>query len=336
MRKLLSFLLPAALLAQAPVVGIIDVYGARKTTAAEVKSFLGLKTGVPLPASKGDLEEALEVMPGVVAAHIEAACCEDKKAILYVGIEERGAPHFDYHVPPTEKLELPAAIASEYKRFLDAVRDAGKAGQPVEDLSKGHSLLSDPVAREIQQSFTPLADHNLDILRKVIRTAADEEQRAIAAYVIGYTTRKAEIIPDLQYALQDSDDTVRNNAIRSLAALAVLSRKDKTSGIRVSSTWLVEMLNSVVWSDRNNAAVALVNLTETRDPNMLSQIRDRALFSLTEMAGWQYLPHALPAYIVLGRVKGYPEKELQDLWSSGHRGTVIEAKLKPAKSSSIR
>ncbi len=322
MRKFILILLPALALAQVPVVGIIDVYGVRKSSAAEIRDFLGLKTGAPMPASKGDLEERLEVMPGVVAAHIEAVCCAESKAILYVGIEERGAPHFDYHAPPTEVLELPAEIVQGYKRFLEAVREAARAGQPTEDLSKGHSLLSDPPAREVQTTFIALADMHLNGIQKVLRTAVDPEQRAIAAYVIGYTTKKPVIIADLQHALRDSDDTVRSNAMRSLAALAVLARKDTT--LRISATWLVEMLNSVVWSDRNNAAVALVNLTDSRDAGVLAQIKERALFSLTEMAAWQYLPHALPAYIVLGRVKGYPEQKLQELWSAGNRDTVIK------------
>jgi hypothetical protein len=56
---------------------------------------------------------------------------------------------------------------------------------------------------------------------------------------------------------------------------------------------------------------------------MLEQLRDRALPSLIEMARWEKLEHALPAYILLGRAMGIPEKELQDTWSAGHRDTII-------------
>jgi len=76
--------------------------------------------------------------------------------------------------------------------------------------------------------------------------------------------------------------------------------------VKISPTWFIEMLNSLVWTDRNNGAVALVNLTESRDAGTLDQLRDRALPSLVEMARWQYLQHALPAYILLGRAAGMP------------------------------
>lgn len=316
---------PSLTLAQPPSIGIIDVYGSRKIAAADIRKFLGITEGARLPGSKGDLEDRLEHMPGVVSAHVEAACCDDSKVILYVGVEEKGAPHFDYHAPPAGDVELPEEVVATYRRFLIAVREAGRTGQVSEDLSQGHSLLADPDARAVQMSFVPLANQHLALLRQVIHESSKEEQRAMAAYIIGYADKKADVVADLQYAVQDSDDTVRNNAIRSLAALAVLAQKDKDAGLRISATWLVEMLNSVVWSDRNNAAIALVNLTDSRDPAVLQQIKDRALPALTEMARWTYLPHALPAYIVLGRVKDIPEKRLQDLWSNGQRDVVIKS-----------
>jgi hypothetical protein len=106
----------------------------------------------------------------------------------------------------------------------------------------------------------------------------------MAAYVIGYSHRKTEVVKDLLFALQDPDDTVRGNAIRSLAAFAVLARLQPDSGLKISPTWFIEMLNSIFWTDRNNAAVSLVTLTDSRDPATLSQLRERALPSLIEMA----------------------------------------------------
>ena len=55
------------------------------------------------------------------------------------------------------------------------------------------------------------------------------------------------------------------------------------------------MLNSLSWSDRERALTALEILTDTRDAQMLSQLRQRALPALAEMARWKTLEHALPA-----------------------------------------
>jgi hypothetical protein len=76
---------------------------------------------------------------------------------------------------------------------------------------------------------------------------------------------------------------------------------------------------------------ALQLLTDKRDPAVLAQIRDRALPALVEMARWKTLAHALPAYILLGRITGVPEKQIQDAWSRGDRESVIAEALKAQK-----
>lgn len=329
--RLIVFLLPALVLAQVPTIGVIEMYGVRRVSPVEIRKVLGVEEGGRLPASKPELEEKLEQIPNVIAARLEAACCEDGKAILYVGIEEKGTSHFLHRTPPTEEITLPGEVVSKYTDFLDAATDAGRAGQASEDLSQGHSLFSDPKVREIQLSFVPLAEAHLDVLKKVVRTAIDPEQRAIAAYVIGYAKDKASIQDDLQYALRDPDDTVRANALRALGSLAVLARKNPETGLKVSPTWFIEMLNSIAWTDRNNAAVTLVTLTEARDESTLSQIKERALTSVIEMARWKHLPHALPAFILAGRLAGMPEQEIQDAWNKEQREPVIKRALASGK-----
>jgi hypothetical protein len=262
-------------------------------------------------------------VPNVVRARLSAACCEAGNAILYVGIEERGAPHFDVHNAPEQELYVPTEVADAYQTFLDAVSAAARAGGVSEDLSHGHSLMSDASARRAQERFITLAEQYAGELRAVLRSAADDQQRAIAAYVIGYYPQKQQIVDDVIHALQDADTTVRGNAMRSLAALAVYSAKNPQAHLKVSATWLVEMLNSLEWSDRNNAAVTLVTMTESRDAGLLAQLRERALPSLVEMAGWQHLPHALPAYILVGRIAGVSEADLQKAWTDGRRQAII-------------
>jgi hypothetical protein len=133
---------------------------------------------------------------------------------------------------------------------------------------------------------------------------------------LGYHDDKKLIVDDLVYALRDGDATVRGNAIRALAAIAF-------AGVAVETSPLAEMLNSVVWTDRNNAAVALVSMTESRSPDVLATVRKEALASLVEMARWKHEPHALPAYILLGRTAGIAEAELQAAWSNGERERII-------------
>lgn len=310
---------------QAPKIGLIDFYGLRRVPAAKIAQTLGVSEGDFLPRSKGDTEERLNAVAGVVESHLEAVCCDAGRMILYVGIEERGATHFDLREPPERDVSLPGEITATYRRLMEAIEAAVRRGSTAEDLTHGHSLMADPSARAVQDMLPALAKNNLADLRLVIRDSGDEAQRAAAAYVIAYAPQKREIVDDLQYALRDADSSVRSNAAAGLSALAVLARLDPSSGVKVSPTWFIEMLNSLSWSDRNKAVLALQILTDSRDAQVLAQLRERALPALIEMARWKALSHALPAYILVGRIAGLSEDEIQQAWSRGDRERVIAA-----------
>jgi hypothetical protein len=321
----------ASLFAQDLRVDVLDFYGLRKVSEAQIRKALGVREGDRMPASKGDAEAKLDQIPGVVEAHLEAVCCDNGQTILYVGIEERGAPHFELREPPDGEADLPQEIVSTYNRFLEAAQAASRRGSTEEDLTHGHPLMADGSARAIQEMFPVLVDQYLDQVRGALRNSSDEAQRAMAAYVLVYASRKSDIVNDLQYALKDADAGVRNNAARSLLALSVLAKLNPSSDVRISPTWFIEMLNSLSWSDRNRALKALQTLTDSRDPLVLDQLRTRALDALIDMARWKTLSHALPAVILLGRVAGMPEPEIQSAWTSGDREAVISAAKKKGR-----
>ncbi len=317
-------LIPRFQQSHGPEIGIIDFYGLRKVSEEAVRRALGVEEGGPLPRSKQEAELAIERIPGVVFARLQAVCCEDGRAILYVGVEEKGAPHFDYRLPPQEQIELPEEVHRTYALFLSALNEAVRKHEIDEDLTQGHSLISNARARSYQERFLVQAKQYLDRLRAVLRRSADAEYRAIAAYVIGYAPDKRAVIDDLLYALRDPDDTVRSNAMRALAAIEVYSRRNPQLGIQIPATWLIEMLNSIIWTDRTTAAVNLVNLTEDRDQETLDRIRERALGALIDMARWKHLPHALPAYILLGRILGLKEDQIRNYWAGEDRLQLVE------------
>ncbi|MEZ5353313.1 MAG: hypothetical protein R2762_11805 [Bryobacteraceae bacterium] len=328
----LAVFMAGSALAQAPIarprIGTIDFYGLDKTKPEDLRKILGVKEGDFLPRAKGDIEEEIEKLPNVVRARLEAACCDDGKAVLYVGVEERGAPHFDYNPPPAGLAMLPRPVHDEYTQFLSALGLAVRAGETEEDLRQGHSLMANSGVRKHQERFQELAKEHLEALRDVLAHSADEEHRAIAAYVIGYAPRKVDVVKDLQAALRDPDDTVRNNAARALAAIAVLATRlpeaeDPRDRLKVAPVWFVEMLDSLIWQDRMTGAATLLTLTEKRNPAVIDLLRERSMDTLREMAKWQHLAHALPAFILLGRVAGMTEEEIQAAWTAGDRSRVM-------------
>ncbi|MBZ5590958.1 MAG: HEAT repeat domain-containing protein [Acidobacteriia bacterium] len=324
MKFLWLLLLPAVLGADsAPKVSSIDYYGLRKIPANRIQKIVGVSAGDPLPPSKGDLEDRLEKIPGVVLARVQVVCCEGGGGMLFVGIEEKSAPHLALRSAPAGAATLPAAIVESYRELVQAVEAAARRGSTAEDLTQGHPLAADPDARAIEQNFVDFTAHHLAQIREVLRNSADEEQRSMAATLIGYAPDKKAVVNDLEYAMQDPDEDVRASAVRALEAIAILAMKKPELDIQISPTWLVEMLNSIVLSDRTEATRALLDLTDSRPEATLAALRERALPSLVEMAQWNSLRHALPAFILLGRVGGIDEQQIQERWARGDRGALV-------------
>jgi hypothetical protein len=102
-----------------------------------------------------------------------------------------------------------------YRAFMGAVERAAQLGTAAEDLTAGESRIADPTARRLQEQFAAFATEHLDVLRDVLRTGAEPEERAVAATVIGYAPRKKDVINDLQFALQDAEPAVATRRARS-------------------------------------------------------------------------------------------------------------------------
>ncbi len=313
-----------------PRIGVVEIYGARKVSVEKIRSAVGAKQGDPLPSREG-VEDRIDKISGIVASRVEAACCDQRSMILYVGVQEKDSPHFEFHPAPTGDLALPAELVGNYHTLLDETAASIRSHNADEDLTNGYSLMADPNCRQLQQTFIGFAARDLPLIDRVLRESSDSEQRAIAAYVLQYGPRGARtsktIVDALQYALQDQEDTVRENAMRALQAVAVGAKLHPEQEIRIEPTWFVELMNSVVWSDRHGASLALVNLTETRDPETLALIRDRALTSVVEMARWHDLEHALPPFILAGRIAGLDENAIKQAWLSGDREPVLKQAL---------
>jgi hypothetical protein len=180
--------------------------------------------------------------------------------------------------------------------------------------------MADPQARAFQEKFIAFAAGHLDQLRGVLLNGSDPDQRAIAAAVIGYAPNKKDVMNDLQTAVQDPDESVRTNAVRALNAFAV-------AGLHVAPTWFLELLNSVVLSDRIEAVRALLTLTDHPAPEVIEQVREHSLPSVVEMARWKAPRYALPAFVLLGRVAGFTDAQVQQSWQKGEREIVIQKAL---------
>ncbi len=315
--------------------GDINFYGLHGVAPDRILGAAKLKPGGPLPGSRGDMEDRITELPGVGTARVEAICCDGPQVAVFIGIEEKTGPHAAFRSAPTGSASLPGELVETYEQYLAAVRRAAAHGDGAQDLTAGHAITADADANAFEQHFLLYAAAHLDELRDALRNDPDPDQRAAAAAVIGYAVRKGEVIADLEYALQDPDDAVRTNALRALNAIAVLASQQPDAGLRISPTWMVELLHSVVLSDRMEAVKTLLTLTlDHNGQEVRQQIRDRALPDLIEMARWKTPRYALPPFLLLGRVAGLTDQQAQQSWAKGDRETVI-AKAQPGSKKRI-
>ena len=315
----------APLAAQMPAVGNIDFYGARTVPVARLREAIRIKPGDSVTSAVLEEARRLEAVPGVLRAAVDAVCCEEGKTTLYIGIEELGAPALAFDPAPTGRVLLPEEILEGYAAFETAFTQAMQAGDFAEDDIAGHQLMHFPAARAAQERFVHLAAHHGAVLTSVLHQSANQEHRAIAAQVLAYSPAKQTIVADLVRATRDPYSTVRNNAVRALALIAAFGHRHPDRLISVPPEPMVDLLNSLVWTDRNKSSLALMQISESRDPALLRILRERALPSLVEMAHWKSPGHAMAPFILLGRIAGLAETEIYTAWESGRREEVIQA-----------
>jgi hypothetical protein len=311
-----------------PPIGTIDIFGTRTLTEAEVRAKLGFSEGDhELPqldyTRPGILARAL----GVEAVTLDGTCCdEDGNVVVFVGIDETGNGTLTFNPAPSGDVTLPQFIGDDFLAFNSAVRTASASGaNATEDLSQGHSIISDETAREYQERFLVHAAERIDILQRVLRESSDRTDRAIAAYIMGYAPDKQSVVDDLVHASMDPDASVRTNATRALAGIATLGANQPGLGITIPPDPFISMINSVVYSDRTKGMTVLGPLSKGRRPEALDALRERALPALIEMSRWNYFRHNVVPYEVLGRVVGLSEEEIDRTMDAGREETIARA-----------
>ena len=315
-------------------IGVIDFFGLRQVTQPAARAALALKEGdtIPLdgegrPPAIDESERALARVPGIARARLTLVCCEAGNGIVYVGVEEAGSPTFEFRPAPRGPGRLPDEIVETGREFTAALADAVRRGDSAEDVSHGQSLIRDPATRAVQIRLIEYAREPARF-RGVLRDSSDSNHRALAAQILGYATNKNAVVGDLIHALGDPSEDVRNNAMRAVAIFARIQAPPTRATVRIPPEQLVALLGSPAWSDRNKASLALMQLTERPDSALLRLLRRQALVPLAEMARWKSEGHAMPAFMMLGRIAGRTDDEIQAAWTQGQREQLIESALR--------
>ena len=165
--------------------------------------------------------------------------------------------------------------------------------------------------------------HNVATIENALRDCSQNKDRRAAAELLGYAETSSQQVSELVRASDDSDGTVRNNAIRALEVLSASSKK-----VEIPGESFIPLLNSDQWTDRNKAGLLFMRLTSSGDSKLLSALAGQSFDSLVEMARWKNKGHAMSYRIVLGRIGGLDEKISDEMANQGRTDELIAAARK--------
>lgn len=302
-------------MAQKLEIGLVDYYGLSSPGApakSQVEACLAFKIGDLINGEgknvwKDPTIACLKNLPGIKQATLEGVCCDEKnKVMIFVGISQQAATA-ETNRSFTLEERLPVELVAAYDTLLSGMMMAVQTGQADEDDTKGHALFHFPKAIEPQRLFAAYASTHLSTLRNVLRNSRHDKDREVASWVIAFAEDKKGIVPDYATAVGDPSEDVRNNAVRALGILDNYFRQTKVN-VSIDPTPFVEMMNSISWSDRNKSANLLNSMTWDRKPELMTRLRKEALYPLVDMARWKSTGHAYAAFVILGRMAGWPEE----------------------------
>jgi hypothetical protein len=312
--------------AQLPRVGSIDLYGRSSVAESAIRAALGVRVGDSLTVPRDTLVARLRGVPGVRDAAVTAVCCYEDKAMLFIGIQESAAPAVSWHPAGSSDARLPAEIIRNDSIVSAAMMEGIMKGESGEDDSRGYTLFKYPAARSAQELYVTWVPSHVDALRSVLRTSGDAEHRALATELIPFAGPSPATAADLRYAMRDPSPGVRNNAMRALGVMGMYALQHPETGIEIPVAGFGEMLNSLVWTDRNKAAFALTMLSAPRSPSIMAELSKLPMQPLIDMARWTSPGHAAPGLIILGRIAGMKDDDIFAALEKD-RETVIKAAL---------
>jgi len=307
---------------QSSRIGEIEFFGYPGLDIAAVRKALPVHEGDQVPRSLKAVKDAAKQVTGLETTDVGRVCCDARgESMLYIGLGKSGGG-FAYNPAPTGTNKFPKSVTKLYDQAMNATRRAVQKGTAIEDDSKGYALFADSQAHAIQLTMRDYALGHASLILEVLENSADDQQRIVAATLLGYADQSNKQIAGLAKASYDANNDVRNNAVR---ALAVLARSDPKVAAQIPATQFIPMLHSGTWSDLNKTSLLLEPLTRARDPKLLGGLREQALNTLIEIARWRTPGHSYPAKMMLGRIAGIEEKRLAEIADKGELRTILDA-----------
>jgi hypothetical protein len=310
-------------------IGAINFFGYGGLPLRQIRSKLPLHIGDALTSatfSKKDTNDAISAVIGKPPTDVAVICCDPSQQLLiFIGLPGSTFRPVSISLVPSGSARLDREGLDLYEREGLLLKQAIEQGHAGEDRSLGYMVSNDPSLKALNLAMRSYSLRRESDLSHVLQTSSDPRQRRAAAALLGYVQRSPSQVEALSKAMSDSDEEVRNNAVR---ALVVLSDATGAEPLQINVQPLINLLYSGVWTDRNKASLLLQSLTTTRNAKVLHSLRLSAMGPLIEGASWTGDPdHSKPFLVILGRIGSLSDKRLGYMLKKEDKNSIISAAM---------
>src|ERR1044071_7186516 len=211
--------------AQRMRIGSLEYFGTKDIDVEKVKRSLSAHEGEEMnlesvPDLITQIRAAVKTSIGAEPTDVAPICCDiHDRWIIYIGLPGKNSRTLTYNASPQGTIHFPPDVITLYRETMGILMESVHA-QSREDRTKGYALSSYPPLRAKQLAMREYAVTHAGLFHQVLNNSKDTEQRVVASHLLGYAVHNNLQIRSLVHASRDSDDGVRNNAVRALGVLA--------------------------------------------------------------------------------------------------------------------
>lgn len=177
-------------------IGEIEFFGYDHMHVNKLRNASPVKEGDSFPETPAaraamleSIEAAVKATIGRAATDVSPVCCDERgKWTIFIGL---GGKRIQYNAEPQGSARLPPHALKLYERFMSAVGQAVSKGDAGEEHSREFALATRNRAERTEElAMREYAARHAALIKDVLASSANDEQRIAAAELLGFRPRR--------------------------------------------------------------------------------------------------------------------------------------------------
>lgn len=257
----------------------LDCFGNRRLPSSTIFALADLAEGATLPINTDQIRSTLMASGHFAFVDVflwRGTPQHDCRGQLFIDVIDKGEPlPPPFRPTPSGHITLPAVFATlraaydvEFDNYI-SLPDVERGKYKVDE-SQGHYRIAWPPLRAIEDQLLASLPGQTDLLISCLKDDSRPDQRATAAFALGWAADKRQIVQPLVDAMRDADTSVRDWSARALSPIIrFLWCTEHTLAMDPDPAFELFLRPSVL--DRNKAAGILAALAI--DPLIARRLR---------------------------------------------------------------